>query len=64
MIDPNAVGAAAKPLDTVGGFMGEAFNRMGYGKNLQEQQAKDQKRAADGIDKLVGLVANGGGIFA
>lgn len=64
VIDPNAVGAAAKPLDTVGGFMGEAFNRMGYGKNLQEQQAKDQKRAADGIDKLVGLVANGGGIFA
>lgn len=56
--------AGAKRLDSVGGFMSKAFDRMGYGPNLQERQAKAAEETARGVNKLVGIVERNGGVFA
>jgi hypothetical protein len=51
---------ATKELDSVGGFMSSAFDRLGYSSNLAERQAKAAEAGAAGIAKLVGFAERGG----
>lgn len=51
---------ASKELDSVGGFMSSAFDRLGYSSNLAERQAKAAEAGAAGIAKLVGFAERGG----
>lgn len=55
--------AQDKRLDAVGGFMNSAFDRLGFGTNLAERQAKAAEDTARGVNALVGMARNGGGVF-
>jgi TP901 family phage tail tape measure protein len=53
-----------KRLDSIGGFMTDALDRLGFGSNLAERQAKAAEDTAKGVNKLVGIVERNGGVFA
>ena len=52
-----------KRLDSIGGFMTDALDRLGFGSNLAERQAKAAEDTAKGVNKLVGIVERNGGVF-
>ena len=52
--------AASTRLDAIGGFMTKAFDRLGFGSNLSDRQARAAEAAADGIGRLVRMAENGG----
>lgn len=52
--------AASTRLDAIGGFMNKAFDRLGFGSNLSDRQARAAEAAADGIGRLVRMAENGG----